>query len=81
LSESYGFNEQIQRKARNYLYSQLRASLCRGIVIFVLALLGLSLRLSTALENFVKAYISEPLLVVALYFNRVWYILACFVSF
>jgi len=67
MSDSYGFNEETQRKAKNYLYSGLRASLVRGIVIFVLALLVFALRLSTALENFVRAYVSEPSLVVALY--------------
>jgi STE24 endopeptidase len=67
MSDSYGFNEETQRRAKNYLYSGLRASLVRGIVIFVLALLVFVLRLSTALENFVRAYISEPSLIVALY--------------
>jgi STE24 endopeptidase len=67
MSDSYGFNEETQRKAKNYLYSRLRASLVRGIVIFFLALLVFALRLSTALENFVRAYVSEPSLIVALY--------------
>jgi STE24 endopeptidase len=67
MSDSYGFNEETQRKAKNYLYSGLRASLVRGIVIFFLALLVFALRLSTALENFVRAYVSEPSLIVALY--------------
>lgn len=67
MSDSYGFNEETQRRAKNYLYSGLRASLVRGIVIFVLALLVFALRLSTALENFVRVYVSEPSLVVALY--------------
>lgn len=67
MSDSYGFNEETQRRAKNYLYSGLRTSLVRGIVIFVLALLVFALRLSTALENFVRVYVSEPSLVVALY--------------
>jgi STE24 endopeptidase len=67
MSDSHGFDEETQRKAKNYLYSGLRASLVRGIVIFVLALLVFVLRLSTALENFVRVYVSEPSLFVALY--------------
>jgi STE24 endopeptidase len=67
MSDLYGFNEETQRRAKNYLYSGLRASLVRGIVIFVLALLVFALRLSTALEDFVRVYVSEPSLIVALY--------------
>jgi STE24 endopeptidase len=62
-----GFNEDTQRRAKDYLYSGLRVSLYRGIVIFILAMLVLGLRLSVALENFVRGYVSELWLVVALY--------------
>jgi STE24 endopeptidase len=67
MSESYGFNEETQRKAKNYLYSGLRTSLCKSSVIFVLALLVLGLGLSTALEKSIQSYVSEPSLIVFLY--------------
>jgi len=67
MSESYGFNEETQRKAKNYLYSGLRTSLCKSTVIFVLALLALGLGLSTALEKFIQSYVSELSLIVFLY--------------
>lgn len=67
MSDLYGFNEETQRRAKHYLYSGLRISLYRGMVVFVLALLVLGLRLSVALESFVQGYVSEFWLVVALY--------------
>jgi STE24 endopeptidase len=67
MSESYGFNEDMQHKAKNYLYSGLRTSLCKSTVIFVLTLLALGLGLSTALEKSIQSYVSEPLLIVFLY--------------
>jgi STE24 endopeptidase len=67
MSKSLGFNEKMQHKAKNYLYSGLRISLCKGIVIFVLALLALGLGLSVALEEFVQSYVSERSLIVFLY--------------
>lgn len=67
MSAVYGFNEERQRKAKNYLYCRLKASLCKGIVILVLTLLVLGLRVSIVLENSVKVYVSEPSPVVALY--------------
>jgi len=68
LSESlYGFDPEIQRKARNYLYGGLRVSVFKGTVLLVLGLLALSLRLSNALENSIQAYVSDRSLTVALY--------------
>jgi STE24 endopeptidase len=67
MSESFGFNEETQHKAKNYLYSGLKTSLCKSTVIFVLALLVLGLGLSTALEKSIRSYISEPSLIVLLY--------------
>ena len=67
MSESYGFNEETQHKAKSYLYSGLKVSLYKGIVFFVLALLVLGLGLSVALEKFVQSYVSELWLVVFLF--------------
>lgn len=68
MSESsYGFDPEIQSKAKNYLYSGLRVSVFKGTVLLVLGLLALSLRLSNALENSIQAYVSDRLLTVALY--------------
>jgi len=65
--EAYGFDEAAQRKAKSYFYGNLAASLCKASTTLILALLVLDLRLSVRLENFVQTYLSEPLLVVALY--------------
>jgi STE24 endopeptidase len=67
MSESYGFNEETQHKAKNYLYSGLKVSLCKGIVIFVLSLLVIGFGLSTALEKSIQSYVSELSLIVFLY--------------
>jgi STE24 endopeptidase len=67
MSESYGFNEETQHKAKNYLYTGLKTSLCKSIVIFVLALLALGLGLSSALAEIIQSYVSEPALIVFLY--------------
>jgi len=80
MPNSYGFDEDKQRKAKNYLYGGLKASLCKGLVILVLTLLVLSLRLSTVLANFVQAYFSEPPLVVAA-FSLIGYGVFWLVSF
>jgi len=67
MAEIYGFNEEMQRKAKNYLHSGFKISLFKGVVILVLTLLVLGFRVSAALENSVRFYVSEPSLVVALY--------------
>lgn len=61
------FDAESQRKARDYLYSGLAASLIKGIVLFSLALLVLDLKLSTGLEEIVAAYVVEPSLAIMLY--------------
>lgn len=63
----YGFNDETQRKARDYLYARLRVSLSKGLVLLVLAVLVLALRLSTSLEDWIHGFVSEPSLSVALY--------------
>ena len=68
MSESsYGFDPEIQSKARNYLYSGLGVSVFKGTVLLALGLLALSLRLSNVLENSIQAYVSDRSLTVALY--------------
>lgn len=68
MSESsYGFDPEVQSKAKNYLYSGLRVSVFKGTVLLALGLLALSLRLSNALENSIQAYVSDRSLTVALY--------------
>jgi len=68
LSESsYGFNPQIQRKAKDYLYGGLRASLCKGIVLIVLGFLVLGLRLPVALEDSIQTYVPDQSLTVVLF--------------
>lgn len=62
---SHGFDEATQRRARSYFYGNLAVSVCKGVVMLVLALLVLGLRLSVDLQNFVQKYVSEPSLVVA----------------
>jgi STE24 endopeptidase len=67
LSESsYGFDPEIQSKARNYLYGGLRVSVFKGTVLLAFALLVLSLRLSNVLENSIQTYVSDRSLTVAL---------------
>jgi STE24 endopeptidase len=67
MPDLYGFNEETQLKAKDYLYSGLRISLYRGMIIYFLALFVLGSGISTALESFVQGHVSEPWLVVALY--------------
>jgi STE24 endopeptidase len=68
LSEpSYIFDSDAQRKARKYLYSGLLVSVSRGVILLVLTLLALGLRLSIGLEDWVRSYVSDPSLIVALY--------------
>jgi STE24 endopeptidase len=67
LSEYYGFDQQTQKRAREYFYDELKTSLVKGIIMFVLALLVLGFRLSIRFESFLQSYVSEPSLVVALY--------------
>lgn len=68
MSESsYGFNREIQNKARNYLYSKLRVSICKSIILLVLGLVVLSLRLSNAFENSIQAVISNGSLAVLVF--------------
>jgi len=61
------FNEETQRKARDYLYDGLAVSLLKGVTILFLALVVLGLRLSIGLEKTMMAYVTEPSLVVFLY--------------
>jgi STE24 endopeptidase len=64
VPDSFGFSEVAQSKARDYLYSGLASSAAKGISIFLLALLGLSLQVSIGLEKAIAAYVNEPPLVV-----------------
>ena len=63
----HSFDEKTQRKAKDYLYNGLAASMLKGITILFLALLLLDLRLSIGLEETVRAYVTELSLVVVLY--------------
>ncbi|MGD0978847.1 MAG: M48 family metalloprotease [Candidatus Bathyarchaeia archaeon] len=66
-ASSYGFDPQIQRKAKDYLYSGLRASLCKGIVLIVLGFLVLALRLPVALNDSIQTYVPDQSLTVVLF--------------
>ena len=68
MSESsYGFNPEIQNKAKNYLYNKLRISICKSLVLLVLGVIVLSLRISNALENSIQSVISNGSLIVLVY--------------
>ena len=56
-ASSYGFDSQIQRKAKDYLYSGLRASLCKGTVLTVLGFLVLGLRFPVVFEDSIQTYV------------------------
>ena len=66
-ASSYGFDPQIQRKAKDYLYSGLRASLCKGTVLTVLGFLVLGLRFPVALEDSIQTYVPDQSLTVVLF--------------
>ena len=68
MSEQHGFDTKAQQKARQYLYSGLALSLCKGVTILLLAFVVLSLRLHVALEESVKAWVVEKWQSIALYF-------------
>lgn len=63
MSDEYGFDKEAQSKARNYLYGGLATSVVKGVFIFFLAVVGLSLRVSIGLEKAIAAYVTEPSLV------------------
>jgi STE24 endopeptidase len=67
LSDSYSFDRQTQKRAGEYFYDGLKTSLVKGIIMLALALLVLGVRLSVRFESFLRSYVSEPSLVVALY--------------
>ncbi len=68
LSESsYGFDPQTQHKAKDYLYSELRASLWKGLVLIVLGFLVLGLRLPVALQDSIQTYVPDQSLTVILF--------------
>jgi len=67
MEQSYGFIREIQRKAKDYLFSGLRVSLCKWLIILILAFLVLDLELSNTLESLVRSFSSEPSFIVALY--------------
>ena len=66
-ASSYGFDPQIQRKAKDYLYSGLRASLYKGTVLTVLGFLVLGLRFPVALEDSIQTYVPDQSLTVVLF--------------
>ncbi len=68
MSEQHGFDTRTQQRAKQYLYSGLTLSLCKGVTILLLAFIVLSLRLHVALEESVKAWVMEKWQIVALYF-------------
>jgi len=68
MSEQSGFDTETQQKARQYLYTGLALSLCKGVTILLLAFVVLSLRLHIALEESVKIWVGEKWQIVALYF-------------
>ena len=67
MLDEYGFDKRVQSKAKDYLYSGLMISAAKGIVILILAFLGLSVRASISLESIIAAYVSEPPLVLFLF--------------
>jgi STE24 endopeptidase len=67
VPDAFRFDEETQRKARNYLHNGLAASLLKSIIILFLALVVLDLRLSIGLEKAIVVYATEPSLVVLLY--------------
>ena len=59
FGSQYGFDENTQRRARSYLFSNLGVSLCKAIALLVLGLSMLGLRLSIGLENLLQVHVSE----------------------
>jgi len=68
VSEQHGFDVKTQQRARQYLYSGLALSLCKGVIVLLLVFVVLSLRLHVALEESVKIWVVEQWQIVALYF-------------
>jgi STE24 endopeptidase len=67
VPDAFRFDEETQRKARDYLHNGLAASLLKSIIILFLALVVLDLRLSIGLEKAIVVYATEPSFVVLLY--------------
>lgn len=76
---SYDFDPRLQPKAKDYLYSGLRASLWKGTVLIVLGFLVLGLRLPVALEDALQTYVPGQSLTIVL-FALIGYIAFWFVS-
>ena len=68
MTEQYGFDVKTQQKARRYLYTGLTVSLCKGVILLLLAFVVLNLRLHVALEDLVRTWVTEKWQIVALYF-------------
>jgi len=68
MTEQYGFDVNTQQRARRYLHTGLAVSLCKGIVLLLLAFVVLNLRLHVALEDLVRTWVMERWQIVALYF-------------
>ena len=66
MKSLYPFNPDTQKKAKDYLYTGLEVSICKGIVLVSLAFLVLWLRLSIAAVNWIQRYAPEQSLTLAI---------------
>jgi len=68
IIERYGFDRNLQEKAKKYEGVKLLTSLCQYAFLFMAGFLTLAFGISAGLERFALNYTSDPWLVVALYF-------------